>query len=179
MSDALLTPDATNAHLYRAALGAYATGVAVITVAHEQGGHEQGAHDQGALGMTVNSFTSVSLDPPLVLWCLGDSSDRGVHFRPATSFVVNILGADQQAVADRCAKRGQYQFEHHELDWSHPGRPALKGALTRLWCDMHQQVVLGDHIAIVGKVVAFDTQAGDGLGYFRGRYSRNHLQTQV
>ena len=154
--------DADTTPLYRATLGAFATGVAIIMV-------PDGDH---AVGLTVNSFTSVSLDPPLVLWCLGEKSDRGVFFRPSPHFVVNILGADQQGLADRCAKRGAYRFEREELDLSRPGRPALKGCVARLWCDTHDQVSLGDHVAMVGRVRAFDTQAGDGLTYFRGRYGQ-------
>lgn len=162
MSDAQTTQNPDGVALYRATLGAFATGVAIITVA-------DGDH---AVGLTVNSFTSVSLDPPLVLWCLGDKSDRGVYFRPAKHFVINILSAEQQALANRCAKRGNYRFERDELDFSHPGAPALPGCVARLWCDADQQVVLGDHIAMVGRVSAFDGRPGDGLTYFRGRYGQ-------
>ena len=160
MSQAEIIMDAETRQAYRAALGGFATGVAIITVADE---------DQ-AVGLTVNSFTSVSLEPPLVLWCLGEASDRGVYFRPAPHFVVNILGQDQQALADRCAKRGQYRFEASELDLARVGRPALHGCVARLWCDTHDQVAMGDHVAIIGRVRAFDSRAGDGLTYFRGRY---------
>jgi len=162
MSKSDLHLDDLSRSAYRAALGGFATGIAVILV-------PAGDH---AIGLTVNSFTSVSLDPPLVLWCLGDKSDRGVHFRAAPGFAVNILGADQKDIAERCAKRGQYRFELDELDHTHPGRPALPGALTRLWCDMHDQIVLGDHIAMVGRVQAFDHRGGDGLTYFSGGYGR-------
>ena len=160
MSQAELILDAESRQAYRAALGGFATGVAIITVA-------DGDH---AVGLTVNSFTSVSLDPPLVLWCLGEASDRGVFFRPAPHFVVNILAQDQQALADRCARRGQYRFEAHELDHTREGRPALPGCVARLWCDTYDQVALGDHVAIIGQVRAFDSFPGDGLSYFRGRY---------
>jgi flavin reductase (DIM6/NTAB) family NADH-FMN oxidoreductase RutF len=160
MSQAELILDAETRQSYRAALGGFATGVAIITVV-------DGDH---AVGLTVNSFTSVSLDPPLVLWCLGEQSDRGVFFRPAPNFVVNILGEDQQSLADRCAKRGQYRFEADELDHLRPGRPALPGCVARLWCDTHDQVSMGDHVAIIGRVRAFDSRPGDGLSYFRGRY---------
>ncbi len=160
MSQAELILDAESRQAYRAALGGFATGVAIITVA-------DGDH---AVGLTVNSFTSVSLDPPLVLWCLGEASDRGVFFRPAPHFVVNVLGQDQQALADRCAKRGQYRFEANELDHTREGRPALPGCVARLWCDTYDQVALGDHVAIIGRVRAFDNAPGDGLTYFRGRY---------
>ena len=162
MPNADLVLDDHSRSAYRAALGGFATGIAVVLA-------PVGDH---AIGLTVNSFTSVSLDPPLVLWCLGDTSDRGVHFRPAPGFVVNILGADQQDVAERCAKRGRYRFEMDELDHSHPGLPALPSALTRLWCHAYDQITLGDHIAMVGRVQAFDHTGGDGLTYFSGGYGR-------
>lgn len=166
-ADLVLNDDLRSA--YRAALGSFATGIAVVLA-------PVGDH---AIGLTVNSFTSVSLDPPLVLWCLGDKSDRGVHFRPAPGFVINILGADQKDIADRCAKRGQYRFDADELDHTHPGRPALPRALTRLWCDSYDQITLGDHIAMVGRVQAFDHRAGDGLTYFSGGYGRAVLAQET
>ena len=159
MNDADLSLD-FDVTRYRGAMGTFATGVIIVTV-------PDGDH---AVGLTVNSFTSVSLDPPLVLWCLGDKSDRGVFFRPSPHFVINVLGAGQQALADRCAKRGQYRFDTSELDLRHPGRPAIPGCIARLWCDAHDQIVIGDHVAMVGKVRAFESLAGDGLTYFRGRY---------
>jgi flavin reductase (DIM6/NTAB) family NADH-FMN oxidoreductase RutF len=160
MPEPELVLDADTQRQYRSTLGGFATGVAIVTV-------PDGDH---AVGLTINSFTSVSLDPPLVLWCLGEKSDRGVFFRPSPNFVLNILGAGQQALADRCAKRGQYRFEADELDHVRPGRPALPGCIARLWCDTHEQVLLGDHVAIIGRVRAFDSSPGDGLTYFRGRY---------
>ena len=151
--------------LYRAALGAFATGVAVVTVAAE-GADTPG----GVVGLTVNSFTSVSLDPPLVLWCLGNASDRGVWLRAADRFVVNILGAGDEALARDCARRGHYALPLERLDFTRPGKPALTGALSRLFCVRRESMALGDHLVIVGEVVDLDTRAGDGLTYFRGRF---------
>jgi flavin reductase (DIM6/NTAB) family NADH-FMN oxidoreductase RutF len=146
--------------LYRRALGAFPTGVAVVTAPDGQG---------GAAGLTVNSFTSVSLDPPLVAWSLGAASDRGVFFREAERFVLNILGADDAALAAELARRGQYKVDPARLAGDPPG---IASALSRLTCRTHRHVTLGDHILIVGEVTAFEAGDGDALTYFRGRYGR-------
>jgi flavin reductase (DIM6/NTAB) family NADH-FMN oxidoreductase RutF len=145
---------------YRRALGAFSTGVAVITV----------ADGDKTVCLTVNSFTSLSLDPPLVLWCLGKASDRGVWFLDADRFVVNILGAEDEDLARHCARRGQYFLPPERIDATRPGEPALAGALSRLYCSKHQWVSVGDHLILIGEVGHFDTRPGDGLTYFRGRF---------
>jgi flavin reductase (DIM6/NTAB) family NADH-FMN oxidoreductase RutF len=146
---------------YRRALGVFPTGVCVITC-------EDG---QGPLGMTVNSFTSVSLEPPLILWCLHNESDRRHAFAVAERFAVNVLAAEDRGHAQRFAGHA-HRLDPAELD-SAPGRaPLLKGALTRLECVTDKRLELGDHTVIVGRVVGFDTRAGDALLFFRGRYGR-------
>ena len=145
---------------YRRALGAFATGVAVITV----------ADGDKTVALTVNSFTSLSLDPPLVLWCLGKASDRGVWFLDAERFTVNILGVEDASLAQHCARRGQYFLPPERVDASRPGQPAVTGALSRLFCTKHQWVSVGDHLILIGEVGEYDTRAGDGLTYFRGKY---------
>ena len=148
--------------LYRRALGAFSTGVAVITV----------ADGDKTVGLTVNSFTSLSLDPPLVLWCLGKASDRGVWFVEAERFVVNILGAEDAALAAHCARRGEYFVPDDRLDLGRPGQPAVASALAHLYCSRHEHIALGDHVILVSRVEAFESRRGDGLTYFRGRYGR-------
>ncbi len=153
---------------YRRALGAFATGVCVITA----------EDSEGPVGLTVNSFTSVSLDPPLVLWCLGDESDRRHLFSQAPRFVINILSAEDRAHSERFAW-GAAWLEPGELDRGEHGAPLLKGALSRLECETRERIRLGDHLVIVGEVVHFDTRAGDGLVYFRGRYGRAVTKDQA
>jgi flavin reductase (DIM6/NTAB) family NADH-FMN oxidoreductase RutF len=149
---------------YRRALGAFATGVAVIT-----------AEDaQGALGLTVNSFTSVSLTPPLVLWCLDNRSDRRHAFQAATRFGVSILAKADRAQSNRFAGEA-HRLEPDEFDRGPGGAPLLRGALTRLECVTHKHLELGDHTVIVGEVTAFDTRPGEALLYFRGRYGEASL----
>jgi flavin reductase (DIM6/NTAB) family NADH-FMN oxidoreductase RutF len=148
--------------LYRRALGAYATGVAVVTV----------PDGDDAAALTINSFTSISLDPPLVLWALGNASDRGAWFREADRFVINVLGAEDEDLARDCARRGHYRLPEGRLDRARPGEPTVTRALTRLFCRVYERVPMGDHVMIVGEVLHFETRGGDGLTYFRGRYGR-------
>lgn len=144
---------------YRAALGAYATGVAVVT-ARDGAGVTQ--------AITVNSFTSVSLRPRLILWCLGDESERYETFAAAAYFGVCVLGADQRAMAAHCAQSGAEFDESITEDLA--GAPALKGALTRLACRTTTRQSHGDHLVIVGEVMAFDARAGAGLLFYRGEF---------
>jgi flavin reductase (DIM6/NTAB) family NADH-FMN oxidoreductase RutF len=145
--------------LYRRALGTFATGVTVIT-----------AEDaQGPLGLTVNSFTSVSLEPPLILWCLGDESDRRHLFSTTPHFVVNVLAAEDRAHSARFAWGG-FRLEPGEVERGPGNAPRLRGALSWLECETRERIQLGDHLVIVGKVVRFDAREGDGLLFFRGGY---------
>src|SRR3569833_645035 len=103
---------------YRRALGALDTGVAVVT---ETDGDK-------TVALTVNSFSSLSLDPPRVLWCLGEASDRGVWFLDAERFTVNILGAEDAELAQHCARRGQYFLPPDRIDATREGFRAVTGA---------------------------------------------------
>jgi flavin reductase (DIM6/NTAB) family NADH-FMN oxidoreductase RutF len=145
--------------VYRRALGALATGVALI-VTQSAG---------GPAGIVVNSFTSVSLKPRLVLWCLGEASDRYAHFAEAPRWTVNVLSAAQEAVAARVAKPGAWAIGDLPLS-ALDGAPVLEGALLHLVCRTSERRVMGDHLAIVGAVEAFAAAPGDGLTYFRSRY---------
>jgi flavin reductase (DIM6/NTAB) family NADH-FMN oxidoreductase RutF len=156
---------------YRRALGAYATGVAVVTVAQNPADPSQGAY-----GVTINSFTSVSLTPRLILWCLDDASDRGRLFAKAQTFGINVLAQGDRHVSDRFARGDGYKLESDEVvAGPHADdAPLLKTAVTRLSCKVHAQHQMGDHLVIVGEVTDFDTMEGDSLLYYRGKYSRVH-----
>lgn len=146
---------------YRRALGSFATGVTVVT-----------AEDaQGPLGLTVNSFTSVSLEPRLILWCLDDVCDRRHVFHTAGRFAVNVLAAGEHDASRRFA-RGAWRLQASELDQGATGVPLLKGALARFECETRERIQMGDHQIIVGEVMAFEAVDGDGLVFFRGRYGR-------
>src|SRR6201986_1578700 len=104
---------------FRNALGAFPTGVAVVTASGA------GSH----MGITVNSFTSVSLDPPLVLWCIDRRSRRYPAFAAAAGFTVSVLASGHKAVSARLATAGEHTLEDIELVPTELGPPALKDAL--------------------------------------------------
>ena len=144
---------------YRRALGAFATGVCVVTADSEA----------GPLGITVNSFTSVSLTPRLVLWCLDERSDRWPVFAAAETFAIHVLPASDKALASRFAK-GVSILKDDEYVRCDDGPPCLPEALMRLECLAHDRIQMGDHLIIVGRVTRFEETAGEALTYFRGRY---------
>ena len=144
---------------YRRALGGFATGVCVVT-AHTE---------EGPFGITINSFTSVSLKPPLVLWCLDRASERHNAFAAADRFAVHMLPAEDREMSDRFAW-GVCRLSSDEFDSSSAEPPRLKNALTRLDCLVSQRIVMGDHLTIVGAVQGFETRPGAALVYYRGRY---------
>ena len=146
---------------YRRALGSFATGVTVVTA-------EDGV---GPLGLTVNSFTSVSLDPKLVLWCLDDICDRRHVFHTAQRFAVNVLAADDHERSRRFS-RGAGRLDAGECEAGSTGVPLLIGALARFECEARERIQMGDHQIIIGEVLAYDAREGDGLVFFRGRYGR-------
>ena len=144
---------------YRRALGAFATGVCVITADSAD----------GPLGITVNSFASVSLVPRLVVWSLDERSERWSVFATAERFAIHILHADAVAVANRFAK-GVWKLEQGEFVRRADGPPCLPEALVRLECQTHDRIEIGDHLMIIGRVEAFEDRPGDALTFFRGRY---------
>lgn len=144
---------------YRRALGCFATGVTVVTT------HT----GQGPVGVTVNSFTSVSLRPRIILWCLDEASERGGAFLRAEHFAVNILGLEQRETAVRCAEPGGGFLP---LDAFEPGgrAPQLRNALAWFQCRALEHKAMGDHQVLFGEVEAFGATPGSGLTYFRGAY---------
>ena len=144
---------------YRRALGAFATGVCVVTA-------DSAA---GPLGITINSFTSVSLKPRLVLWCLDERSERWAPFSAAEAFSIHVLEAGSQALSNRFAK-GVGLLSDGEFLRVGNSPPRLSGAVARFDCRTYQRVQMGDHLTIVGEVEAFEVVDGPTLTYFRGRY---------
>ena len=147
---------------FRQALGSFPTGVAVVT-AQPRGDHP--------MGITVNSFTSVSLDPPLVLWCLDRKSDRFETFTRAPSYTISLLGTVHEDVSSRLAKQGSHSLEGIELLNTEIGPPALADALAIFECASHAVHEGGDHVILVGEVLRFARrEAGAPLVFFRGKY---------
>jgi len=147
---------------FRNALGSFPTGVAVITTRASAEQH---------LGITVNSFTSVSLDPPLVLWCMDKKSDRYHSFTKAASYTVSILGTEHQEVSSRLAKQGSHSLEGIPLTETQTGPPALRDAHAVFECEAEAVHDAGDHAILIGRVVRFSRHEENvPLVYYRGRY---------
>jgi 3-hydroxy-9,10-secoandrosta-1,3,5(10)-triene-9,17-dione monooxygenase reductase component len=145
---------------FRRAMGAFATGVSVVTAADAAGRIH---------GMTVNSLTSVSLSPRLVLWCLGDRSQRYAVFAEAPVWGVTILGGDDEALARRFANVNTSVVGSDETLAGFDA-PLLRAGIAHLSCRTHQRVGGGDHLIIIGEVETFRVGSGSGLTFFRGRY---------
>lgn len=148
----------------RDACGQFATGVTVIT----------GRLDNGTpVGVTVNSFTSVSLEPPLILFCLDKRALSFDAFSLNSSFVVNILASDQEWLSNQFAQQGGDKFTGVDYTTNAFGVPVLSDCLTTIECRMHAVHEGGDHQIIVGDVIRIDN-LGEGapLLYFRGGYER-------
>lgn len=146
---------------FRQALGAFPTGVAVVT-AHA------GAE---IVGITVNSFASVSLDPPLVLWCLQKDSNRYRAFVEAAGFTISILGTEHESVSSRLARPGEHRLDGIGLLPTELGPPALADALAIFECAREAMHEGGDHMILVGRVLRFTRRdAGAPLVFHRGRY---------
>lgn len=148
---------------FRNALGCFTTGVAVVTI------QESG---RAPIGITVNSFSSVSLDPPLVLWCLDKKSDTLSLFEKAAHFTVNVLREEHEEVSSRLAKKGDHSLEGIDLIEGESGTPALKDALAHFECEVEARHDAGDHVIMVGRVLKFDyVDDGRPLLYHRGGYN--------
>ena len=128
---------------FRQALGRFATGVCVITA--NPPGH-------APFGLTVNSFASLSLAPPLVLWSLQKDSDTAEAFRAARSYCVNILAQGQRARAERFARKGAHALQPGEYTPGSGGLPLLADVLATLACDIEARHDGGDHTILVGRV---------------------------
>lgn len=153
-----------DARRLRDVLGCFATGITVVTTL-DAGGRP--------LGLTANSFTSVSLDPPLVLFCLGRGGSSLDAFSHARHFAVNVLGAGQQALSNRFAAALDDRFASVAWRPSSHGSPLLDHALAQIDCERHALFDGGDHLIVVGRVLAARcAPQQDPLLYFRGRYRR-------
>lgn len=148
---------------FRNALGTYATGVTIITAA---------ASDGRPYGLTCNSFASVSLNPPLVLWSLVVYSSSLTVFQNASHFSVNVLGASQRALANKFAKSSEDKFTG--VDWT-PGlgnAPVLAESVANFQCRSVNRYYGGDHVIFLGAVEAYTYNAKEPLLFARGAFGR-------
>jgi 3-hydroxy-9,10-secoandrosta-1,3,5(10)-triene-9,17-dione monooxygenase reductase component len=148
--------------LFRHVLGHYPTGVAVITAAT---GH-------GPVGLAMNSFTSVSLDPPLVLFCPAMSSTTWPLLREAESIAINVLSAGQESVSRLFASRTADRFANVDFSPGTNGAPLLSDALGWLECTVQAEYPAGDHTVVLAGIdrMGVHDQIGEPLVFFRGAY---------
>jgi 3-hydroxy-9,10-secoandrosta-1,3,5(10)-triene-9,17-dione monooxygenase reductase component len=159
-AEALMTPDEAS---FRTVLGHSATGVTIIT-----------AMDDGEpVGVSANAFTSVSLDPPLVLFCASKSSTTWPRIKAAGKFTVNILNAKQEDVCRVFATRGAERFSRIGWRPSANGSPILHDVLAYIDCTIEAEHDAGDHLIVVGKVQELGVTGEESpLIFYRGGYGR-------
>lgn len=145
----------------RDAFGAFMTGVTVVTAK---------ASDGSPRGFTANSFSSVSLDPPLLLVSIAKTSSNYEVFTKTDGFAVNILSEAQKPISNAFSRPVQDRFEGVDWFWGPQGGAILGGVSAWFDCRMHQIVDAGDHAILLGQVMAFHTGTAAGLGYYRGSY---------
>lgn len=148
---------------FRSALGRFATGVTIVTTRDPEG---------RLYGVTVNSYNSVSLDPPLILWSLARSSNSMDAFDRSGAFAVHILGADQEDLARRFATRGNKKFVGLETRPGVKGVPLFDNCLAHFECTTEKRFGGGDHVIFLGRVVNFEACDNPPLLFHLGRFAR-------
>ncbi len=147
---------------FRDVLGAFTTGVCIIT-AHPDGGEP--------FGVTVNSFASVSLEPPLVLWSLQNDSEMYQAFEQSSQFGVNILRSQQQGLANQYAKKDDHNLSADHFEFGVSGVPIMPATMVSMECEVEARHPGGDHIILVGRVVEFTRrEPGQPLLFCAGSY---------
>jgi flavin reductase (DIM6/NTAB) family NADH-FMN oxidoreductase RutF len=152
-------PGAETARAFRDALGTFATGVTLVTI----------AGPSGPMGFVANSFSSLSLDPPLVLWSIARTSRRFQAFAGADRFAIHILGRDQADWPARFGRDGT-GFAGLDVVQDDHGLPVLQGTPCRMDCARHAAHDGGDHLILVGRVTRVTREPGAPLVFSQGRY---------
>ena len=143
---------------FRGALGCFPTGVCIVTTL---------APDGRRVGMTANSFSSVSLDPPMILWSLARTAASAAVFRDAEYFVINVLGAGDEELSLHFARPGEDKFAKYAERFS---GAVLQGAVATFECHSRHRYYGGDHIIMIGVVERYLHTDGTPLVFSRGRY---------
>jgi len=157
----MTSADPSDKTALRTAFSAFHTGVTIVTTMDG---------DDGPRGFTANSFTSVSLDPPLLLFCIGKTSRSLETFLAAKAFAVNILSDQQRDLSARFATPVEDRFK--DVDWAEgpAGSPILHDVSGWFDCETRNIVEAGDHHIVIGEVMGFDHAPHEALGYSRGGY---------
>lgn len=162
MNEAIITADAAlDERAFRDALGRFATGVTVVTIATRD----------GPMGFTANSFASVSLDPPLVLWSPAKSSARYPFFAAARTYAIHVLGAEEPELSRRFV-RGGAGFDGLSYTTNPEGVPVLPTTLARFDCEQASTHDGGDHLIILGRVRRAVFRRGGPLIFSQGAFGR-------
>ena len=148
-------------HHFRRVCSKYATGITILTILDSRGDPH---------GMTVNSFTSVSLTPPLVLVCLDRQAAILCHFACGTRFAINVLHEEQKDLSTAFARTGRDRFEGVEWRPGETGAPVLPQVLATLECEVTQMVEAGDHFVVIGEALHASWREGQPLIYFNSGY---------
>ena len=157
MSEKIIDPA-----LFRQVLGSYPTGVCAITAT---------AADGVPVGMVIGSFTSVSLDPPLVGFLPDKTSSTWPSIEAAGHFCVNVLASDQMDVCRQLAAKGPDKFAGLDVALSRHGHPVIASSIARIDCDIHAVVDAGDHWFVLGRVLGLETvRDDDPMLFYRGKY---------
>jgi len=146
----------------RNALGLFATGVTIVTTRAAAG---------DPIGLTANSFSSVSLSPPLVLWSLSLRSPNLANFLQSSHFGINVLARDQVALAQRFSRPIPRKFEGVAHGYGAHGMPMIDGAAAQFECRTEARHYAGDHVIFIGHVLHYRHADRDVLGFLRGRYA--------
>lgn len=150
----------------RKLFGCYPTGVAIVTTR---------AADGRKVGLTINSFASLSLDPPLILWSLVNHSPSLKVFRDSRHFVINVLASSHECLARRFANPTiPDKFADVEVEETPEGVPAIGGALTSLVCEHDHCRTVGDHLLLIGRVVRTASHPNEPLVFHEGRFASVH-----
>ena len=159
-------PPSFSAQEFRAALGMFATGVTIVTARSADG---------QVIGLTANSFNSVSLSPPLVLWSLSRAAASMGVFSAGSHYAINVLAADQKSLAERFAMKGADRWQGVTFDTGAGGAPLLHGAAASFECFNRSRYEEGDHVIFVGEVERCAHRAGASpLLFHGGRYFTEH-----
>jgi len=147
----------------RDAFGQFATGVTVVTSLDQRG---------EAIGLTANSFASVSLEPPLVSWCIDKSSTRFNEFAQAPYFTISVLSSKQEELSNLFAMRSWDETVFNDTQWfaGHHDVPQLPDVSARFHCETTNVYEGGDHLIIVGSVLEYESDPKDPLVFFQGAY---------
>lgn len=154
----------TDPTLLREAFGQFGTGVALIGIKNGAG---------QPVGLTINSFASVSLAPPLLSWCLANESQLYDDIAQTETFSVNVLAAEQVELSNRMSRPGDHVFPDAEWHESAQGGVFVNNALAHFHCRVHNRINAGDHLILIGEIIEANTanKGAAPLLYFRGGYA--------